>query len=93
MAISLNNNDDGFVDINDFDSDGEGADVYCPDDSRPFSPSCLSTINKEEDLENGPKQKGGALYWAENISCVLNKPWRPSLENYSGYWMLFKLYL
>jgi hypothetical protein len=58
MATSLNNNDDGFVNIDDFDSNGEGADVHCPDDSRPSSPSCLSTID-EEDPENSPKQKGG----------------------------------
>jgi len=30
MATSLNNNDDGFIDIDDFDSDGEGADVSHP---------------------------------------------------------------
>ena len=55
MATSLNNNDDGFVDIDDFDSNGEGANIYCPDDFRPSSPSFLLTINKEEDLENSPK--------------------------------------
>jgi hypothetical protein len=59
MATSLNNNDDGFININNFDSDSKGADIYYPDDSRPFSPSYLSIINKEEDPENSPKQKGG----------------------------------
>jgi LysM repeat protein len=60
MAASLNNNDESFVYIDGFiDSDGEGADVHCPDDdSRPSSPSCLSTID-EEDPANGPKPKGG----------------------------------
>jgi hypothetical protein len=60
MATSLDYNNDGFVDINDFDSNSKGANVYCPnDDSRLSSPSCLLTINKEEDPENGSKQKGG----------------------------------
>jgi hypothetical protein len=32
MATTFNNSDDSFVDIDDFDSDDEGADVREPDD-------------------------------------------------------------
>jgi hypothetical protein len=57
MTTSLNNNDDGFIDIDDFDSDGEEADIYCLNDFKPSSPSYLSTINEEEDPGNSLKQK------------------------------------
>jgi hypothetical protein len=60
IATSLDDSYDSFVDIDDFND----SDVRCPDDdSRPSSPSMLSTIDKEEDGQGGPiygpKQKRG----------------------------------
>jgi hypothetical protein len=49
MATLIEEDFDSFVDIDDFDSDNEGADVRCSDDSRPSSPSNLSIIDEEED--------------------------------------------
>jgi hypothetical protein len=68
MAEYIDNNRDSFVDINDFDSEEEGADLDCPedDDSDPtilLSNTPLDTI-LEEDEEGerpvySPKQKRG----------------------------------
>jgi hypothetical protein len=55
MATLIDDDFDSFVNIDNFDLDNEGADVRCPDDSRPFSPFNLSIINKEEDGQEGLK--------------------------------------
>jgi hypothetical protein len=61
IATPFNNSDDGFIDINDFDLDNEGADIreLDDDDADPtllLLDTPLETI-KEEDKEedNGPK--------------------------------------
>ena len=59
MATSLNNNDYGFVDIDDFDSEEEGADLDCPedDDSDPIIPlsnTPLGTIIEEDEEGDRP---------------------------------------
>jgi hypothetical protein len=52
MAEYINNNRDSFVDINDFDSEEERADLDCleDDDSNPIIPlsNTLRTIIKED---------------------------------------------
>ena len=58
MATPFDNSDDSFVDIDDFDSDDEGADIREPDDDNadltlPLSATPLETIKEKED--NGPK--------------------------------------
>jgi hypothetical protein len=60
MTTSLDYNNNGFININNFDSNNKGANIHClNNNSKLSSPSYLLIINKEEDLENGPKQKGG----------------------------------
>jgi hypothetical protein len=55
MATLIDDDFDSFVDIDNFDLDNEGADVWCPDDFRPSSPSNLSIINEEKDGQEGLK--------------------------------------
>jgi hypothetical protein len=59
MAEYIDDNGDSFVDIDDFDSDEEGADLDCPedDDSDPtilFSNTPLGTIIEEDKEADGP---------------------------------------
>jgi hypothetical protein len=61
IATPFNNSDDGFIDINDFDLDNEGADIreLDDDDADPtllLLDTPLETIEEEDKEEdNGPK--------------------------------------
>jgi hypothetical protein len=53
MANYINNNRDSFIDINDFDSEDEGADLNCLEDNNsdptiPLSSTPLGTILEED---------------------------------------------
>jgi hypothetical protein len=60
MATPFDNSDDSFVNIDDFDSDDEGADIREPDDDDadpilPLLATPLETIEEEGEEDNGPK--------------------------------------
>jgi hypothetical protein len=60
MATPFDNSDDSFVDIDDFDSDDEGANIREPDDDNadpilPLLATPLETIEEEDEEDNGPK--------------------------------------
>jgi hypothetical protein len=68
MAKYINNNRDSFININDFDSEEEGADLECPEDDNsdpiiPLSNTPLRTILEEDKKGDrpiyGPQQKRG----------------------------------
>jgi hypothetical protein len=59
MAEYIDDNGDSFVDIDDFDSEEEGADLDCPDDDDsdptiPLSNTPLDTIIEEDEEGDGP---------------------------------------
>jgi hypothetical protein len=60
MATPFDNSNDSFVDIDDFDSDDEGADIREPDDND-ANPTLLllatplETIEEEDEEDNRPK--------------------------------------
>jgi hypothetical protein len=60
MATPFNNNNDSFVNIDDFDSDDKGADIREPDDNDanltlPLLATPLETIKEEDEEDNRPK--------------------------------------
>jgi hypothetical protein len=68
MAKCIDDNGDSFVDINDFDSEEEGADLECPEDDNsdptiPLSNTPLGTIIEEDEKGDrpiySPQQKRG----------------------------------
>jgi hypothetical protein len=64
MAKYIDDNGDSFVDINDFDSEEEGADLECPEDDNsdptiPLSNTPLGTIIEEDRPIYSPQQKRG----------------------------------
>jgi hypothetical protein len=62
MAKYIDDNGDSFIDINDFNSEEEGADLNCldDDDSDPTIPLSNTPLDKEGDGPvYGPQQKRG----------------------------------
>ena len=59
MANYIDDNGDSFVDIDDFDSEDEGADLNCPEDDDsdptiPLSSTPLGTILEEDEEGDRP---------------------------------------